>query len=232
MSAPAGYPVRVRGDLDPALSRWMWIVKWLLAIPHYIVLLFLHIGYAVVTVIAFFAILITGRYPQGLFDYSVGVIRWSWRVSYYAWTPAGTDRYPPFSLSADDNYPADLEVDYPPTLHRGLVLVKWWLLAIPHYLIIGGMTGASWVVATEADSAVTAMGVPLLGVLTGVALIGLLFAARYSAGLFDFVMGLNRWMLRVQVYSSLLRDEYPPFRLDQGAREQVPPALDKPEPTV
>lgn len=226
MSAPAGYPVRIRGDLDPALSRWMWIVKWILAIPHYIVLFFLHIGYAVVTVIAFFAILITGRYPRALFDYSVGVIRWSWRVSYYAWTPAGTDKYPPFSLSADDNYPADLDVDYPPTLHRGLVLVKWWLLAIPHYLIIGAMTGTAWVVAGDADSMASAAALPLIGVLTLVALVGLLFVARYSQGLFDFVMGVNRWMLRVQVYSSLLRDEYPPFRLDQGAREQVPPAVD------
>ncbi|NKY34820.1 DUF4389 domain-containing protein [Nocardia speluncae] len=232
MSAPTGYPVRVRGDLDPALSRWMWIVKWILAIPHYIVLFFLHIGYAVVTVIAFFAILITGRYPRVLFDYSVGVIRWSWRVSYYAWTPAGTDKYPPFTLSADDNYPADLDVDYPPTLHRGLVLVKWWLLAIPHYLIIGAMTGAAWVVTDDADAMASAAGLPLIGVLTLVALVGLLFVARYSQGLFDFLMGVNRWMLRVQVYSSLLRDEYPPFRLDQGAREQTPPAAGKTEPAA
>ncbi|MEU1526080.1 DUF4389 domain-containing protein [Nocardia rhamnosiphila] len=233
MPAPAGYPVRVRGDLDPALSRWMWIVKWLLAIPHYIVLFFLHIGYAVVTVIAFFAILFTGRYPRALFDYSVGVIRWSWRVGFYAWTPAGTDRYPPFSLARDDDYAADLDVDYPPTLHRGLVLVKWWLLAIPHYLIIGGMTGAAWLVDfDDADTTASAAGIPLIGALTFVALVGLLFAARYSQGLFDFVMGINRWILRVQVYGSLLRDEYPPFRLDQGARDEVapPPAVDTSKP--
>ncbi|MFI1460979.1 DUF4389 domain-containing protein [Nocardia carnea] len=232
MTAPAGYPVRIRGDLDPALSRWMWIVKWILAIPHYIVLFFLHIGYAVVTIIAFFAILITGRYPRALFDYSVGVIRWSWRVSFYAWTPAGTDKYPPFALSADDNYPADLDVDYPPTLHRGLVLVKWWLLAIPHYLIIGAMTGAAWMVTDDPDEMASAAGLPLIGVLTLVALVGLLFVARYSQGLFDFVMGVNRWMLRVQIYTSLLRDEYPPFRLDQGAREQTPPAVDTTKPEV
>ncbi|MEU1984742.1 DUF4389 domain-containing protein [Nocardia sp. NPDC019395] len=233
MSAPAGYPVRVRGDLDPALSRWMWIVKWILAIPHYIVLFFLHIGYAVVTVIAFFAILFTGRYPRALFDYSVGVIRWSWRVSFYAWTPAGTDKYPPFALASDESYPADLDIDYPPTLHRGLVLVKWWLLAIPHYLIIGGMTGAAWVVySDDMDGMASAAGLPLIGVLTLVALIGLLFVARYSQGLFDFVMGINRWMLRVQAYGSLLRDEYPPFRLDQGARDEVPPAVDTTKPAV
>lgn len=233
MPAPAGYPARVRGDLDPALSRWLWIVKWILAIPHYIVLFFLHIGYAVVTVIAFFAILFTGKYPRALFDYSVGVIRWSWRVGYYAWSPAGTDKYPPFSLAGDDTYPADLDVDYPATLHRGLVLVKWWLLAIPHYLIIGGLTGAAWVVDyDDGGSPASAMGVPLIGVATLVALVGLLFAARYSQGLFDFVMGINRWILRVQVYGSLLRDEYPPFRLDQGARDAAPPVVDIEKPTA
>lgn len=234
MPAPAGYPVRVRGDLDPALSRWLWIVKWILAVPHYIILFFLHIGYAVVTVIAFFAILFTGRYPRALFDYSVGVIRWTWRVGFYAWSPAGTDKYPPFSLAGDATYPADLEVDHPQTLHRGLVLVKWWLLAIPHYLIIGGLTGAAWVVGYDDDggSPASAMGVPLIGVATLVALVGLLFVARYSQGLFDFVMGLNRWMLRVQVYASLLRDEYPPFRLDQGGREEAPPVADLEKPAT
>ena len=130
------YPVRVRGDLDPALSRWQWLVKWILAIPHYIILLFLHIAYFVVTVIAFFAILFTGKYPRALFDFNVGVMRWRWRVLFYALSALGTDRYPPFSLQPNPEYPADLEVDYPEQLHRGLVLIKWWLLAIPHYLVL------------------------------------------------------------------------------------------------
>jgi len=116
------YPVSVEGELDPGLSRWLWLVKWLLAIPHYIVLFFLWIAYLVLTIVAFFAILFTGRYPRGIFNFNVGVLRWHWRVAYYTYNVLGTDRYPPFSLERRD-YPATLEVEYPERLSRGLVLV-------------------------------------------------------------------------------------------------------------
>ena len=137
---PSPYPISLRGALDPELSRWLWVVKWLLSIPHLIVLAFLWIGLAVVTVIAFLAILLWGRYPRGLFEFNVGVLRWTWRVAFYAYSALGTDCYPPFSLASVD-YPADLSVEYPERLGRGLVLVKWWLLAIPHYLIVGIFQG-------------------------------------------------------------------------------------------
>jgi hypothetical protein len=214
------YPVRVRADLDPALSRWQWLVKWILAIPHYIVLFFLHIAVVVVWVIALFAILITGKYPRALFDFSVGVMRWRWRVAFYALTALGTDKYPPFSLQPKAEYPADLEVDYPERLSRGLVLIKWWLLAIPHYLILFALFTAGWrAFMINPNKFLVYELPPLIVILLVIALVGLLFTGRYPKGLYDFVIGINRWGIRVRAYSTLLRDEYPPLRLDTGPRE-------------
>ncbi|GAB4585914.1 DUF4389 domain-containing protein [Nocardia sp. IFM 10818] len=217
---PAAYPVQLRGDLDEPLSRWLWLVKWILAIPHYLILILLWIGFLLLTIVAFFAILITGRYPRSIFDITVGIMRWSWRVMFYSYNALGTDRYPPFSLHPDDGYPADLSIEYPEQLSRGLVLVKWWLLAIPHYLIVWAMTSGSLVIDVESDY--FNFMPALLDVLVLIAAIALLFTARYPRGVFDFVLGVNRWAYRVLAYAALLRDDYPPFRLDQGARE---PAL-------
>src|SRR5207248_11416512 len=129
------YPLQPTGELAPRLSRGLWLVKWLLAIPHFVVLFFLWVAFAAVSLIAFFAILFTGRYPRGLFEFNAGVLRWSWRVHYYAYQALGTDRYPPFSLEPQPGDLAWIEVPYPQRLSRGLVLVKWWLLAIPHYIV-------------------------------------------------------------------------------------------------
>ncbi|HYB37201.1 MAG TPA: DUF4389 domain-containing protein [Mycobacterium sp.] len=223
---PETYPVRVRGDLDPALSRWQWLVKWILAIPHYIVLFFLHIAVVVVFVVAFFAILITGKYPRALFDFSLGVLRWRWRVSFYALSALGTDKYPPFTLRAKAEYPADLEIDYPERLSRGLVLIKWWLLAIPHYLILFVFFTAGWrFLMVNSNEWVAYVLPPLIVILLVFALVGLLFTGRYPKGLYDFVLGINRWAIRVRAYATLMRDEYPPFRLDLGPREFAPAAV-------
>jgi hypothetical protein len=215
-------PVRLEARLDPDLSRWKWLVKWFLAIPHFVVLVFLSIAFVVLTVVAGFAILFTGRYPQGIFDFNVGVLRWSWRVAYYATSGGlGTDRYPPFSLGPEPEYPATLDIAYPERLSRGLVLVKWWLLAIPHYVVVGILLGGGvgW---TDDEGEWTASAPGLLPVLVLVAAVVLLFTGRYPPRLFDLVVGLARWVARVVGYAALMTDRYPPFRLDQGGTEPAP----------
>lgn len=210
------YPARLSGYPDPDLSRWLWLVKWLLAVPHVIILVFLWFALIVVTIAAGFAVLFTGRYPRSLFSFSVGVIRWNWRVSFYAYGALGTDRYPPFTLARTD-YPADFDVDYPARLSRGLVLIKSWLLAVPHLLIVAVLTGNARTWETRDGVWVQqGVGISLLGLLVFIAGVSLLFTGRYRRGLFDVVMGLNRWIYRVITYVALLRDEYPPFRLDPG----------------
>ena len=235
MTARPTYPVRIEGRLDPGLSRWLWLVKWLLAIPHYIVLAFLWIAFVVLTVVAFFAILFTGRYPKGIFEFNVGVLRWTWRVGFYSYAALGTDRYPPFTLDDVPDYPATLDVAYPEELSRGLVLVKWWLLAIPQYVIVGIFLGGGSYAASKAEDWAWSLGFGggLIGVLVLFAGVALLFTTRYPCGLFDFALGLDRWVARVAAYAGLMTDRYPPFRLDQGGEEpagaaadtQPPPAL-------
>jgi Domain of unknown function (DUF4389) len=191
-------PVRVRCD-DDAPSRGLWLVKWALAAPHYPILILLYLVYPLLTIVAGVAILFTGRYPRPIFDFNVGILRWSWRVMNYRFPMNSTDKFPPFTLASRPDYPGDLEIDYPEQLTNWAVLVKSWLLAIPQILICWAM-------------------IPLLHVVCYVAAVSLLFTGTIPRDMFDLLMGIVRWRYRVAVYVSLMRDEYPPFRLDPGGR--------------
>jgi hypothetical protein len=199
--ASRAYPVTLTGELTVPPSRGWWLLKWLLAFPHYICFIGLFIAYFVVGVIAFFAILFTGNYPKSLFDFNFGVLRWAWRVTFYAFV-LGTDKYPPFTLADVPDYPARLDIPYPEKLSRGLLWVKWWLLAIPHYLVIGFFSGG-WGYGRFG----------LWNLLAFFAGVRLLFYGDYHKEIFKLVVGMNRWIIRVVSYVSLMRDEYPPFRL-------------------
>ena len=163
----------------------------------------LWVAFIVVTIVAFFAILTTTKYPRGMFDFNVGVLRWTWRVGFYSYQALGTDKYPPFTLKAG-GYPADLELVYPEELSRGLVLVKWWLLAIPQYIVVSVFLGG--------------LGPRYGGLVFTLAIfaaVATLFRGRYPKDIFDFVLGMDRWSYRVAVYAGLMTDRYPPFHLGE-----------------
>jgi hypothetical protein len=192
-------PVRVRGGID-APSRRLWLVKWcVLAVPHYPILILLYLVYPLLTIVAGVAILFTERYPRPIFEFNVGVLRWSWRVMNYRFPMNTTDKYPPFTLASRDDYPGDLEVDYPEHLTKSAVLVKWWLLGLPQILLCWAME-------------------PLLQLLCVTNAVWLLCKGTINRGMFDLLMGIVRWRYRVAVYVSFMRDEYPPFQLDLGGR--------------
>ena len=199
------FPLTFKGELTEPLSQWLWLVKWFLLIPHCIVLLFLWLAFAVLWVLSFFAILFSSKYPRSFFDFNVGVLRWTWRVGFYGYLALGTDKYPPFTLKAG-GYPADLDIPYPERLTSGLVLVKWWLLAFPHYIVMLFFWGfgAGW-----------GRWFGLCFLLVLYAAIVLLFTGKYPKDIFNLVLGMNRWGFRVAMYSSLMTDRYPPFRLGE-----------------
>lgn len=171
------------------LNRWLPLVKWLLVIPHFIVLLFVGIGAFFVAIFGFFAVLFTGRWPRGAFDYMVGTFRWAYRVA--AYFHLMVDAYPPFSLADDPNYPVRLEVEYPERIDNWRPLVQW-LLAIP-YLFIAGVL--YW----------------LTGILTFIAFFTILFTKQIPRGMFELMVPGLRWNLRGNAYAYFLVGRYPPF---------------------
>jgi hypothetical protein len=185
--------------------------------PHYAILVLLWIALLIGSIVALVAILFTGRYPRTLFDFNVGVLRCTWRVGFYTYSALGTDRYPPFTLSDVPGYPARLDVAYPSELSRGLVLVKWWLLPVPHLAYRRAVPGCRLGVLGQRVLATVPTRRPA-GLLVLVGGIGLLFTGRYPQAVYDLVLGMNRWVFRVAAYGLLMTDRYPPFRLDMGPR--------------
>ncbi|WP_018352480.1 DUF4389 domain-containing protein [Longispora albida] len=158
--------------------------------------------------------------PRGIHTFNTGVLRWAWRVDYYGYEVLGTDRYPPFTLAEVPEYPAGLQIGYPDRLPCWRPLVAW-LLAIPHVLVVGAFAGvATWTVRSSVDNEVVAeFPAGLMPVLILIAVVALLFTGRYPQGVYDLLLGINRWMIRTGAYVALLTDVYPPFRLDQGDAE-------------
>jgi Domain of unknown function (DUF4389) len=211
----ASYPVRLEGELQPGLSRWLWLVKWFLLIPHLIVLGFLWFAFVALTVVAFVTQLRGGRYPRWVFEFNLGVLRWTWRVNFYGYGALGTDRYPPFTLGTASDYPARLEIDYPEEQITGRDLLSAWLAGIPQYAIAGILGGGAGIAWAAEHSLFTG----LIGVLVFLAAISLAVGGEYPRSLFDYAVGLNRWVVRIVAYGALMTTAYPPFVLDKGERE-------------
>jgi hypothetical protein len=171
-------------------------IRAVLLVPHLVILYFLGIVANIVFFIATFAILFTGRYPRGMFDFYVGYYRWNMNATSYLLHLH--DAYPPFSMS-QQAYPLTFAVEYPERLSRWLnfpivgVFIKA-VLALPHFLVLAFLYLAALVVLFIATFAI-------------------LFTGSFPAGMHRFVTGVVRWGVRVQAYEVALTDRYPPFSL-------------------
>lgn len=189
--APA-HPLRFsveRPEKSSRLLNGLLIIKVILAIPHFLILYALSLVESVIIFVAFFAILFTKKFPRGLFDFAVNVMRWQANV--YAYVGMLRDEYPPFSWEPG-KYPLTLEVDYPEQLSRFGPLYKW-LLVIPNVIVLLVFTLIAYV-------------------LWFVAWLAIIFTGKFPPGMHSFITGVYRWNLRANAYAFyLMRDEYPPF---------------------
>ena len=190
------YPLQADVIEDERIANWRPLVQWLLAIPHLIVAGVLRSVGQALAVISFFAILFTGRIPDGIYRFQAMQLRYNWRATSYLFFLR--EEFPPFEFDMQLRdpavYPAQLSMDDQGELNRWLPFVKLFML-IPHFIALAFVVLAECFVALVAGMAV-------------------LFTGRYPAGMRNFVVGVNRWGFRVTAYAYLLYDEYPPFALD------------------
>ena len=185
---PGAYPVRFDVEYPEKLSRLSTLARLILAIPQLLVIYALGTVVGIVTFIAWFAILFTRRYPKGLFDLVVGFNRWIANV--YAYIALLRDEYPPFATDPG-RYAVTYEVDYPENLSLWLIFVKWYLVLL-HQIVLYFLGFFALVSAV-------------------IAWIAILITGRFPLRIFNYIVGVMRWYLRVTAYSSLMRDEFPPF---------------------
>jgi hypothetical protein len=191
MDAPGAYPVQLAIPRPDRQSRLLIFVKVLLAIPHLLILYALNAVLSIVTFVAWFAILFTKTYPNGLFKFAVGVERWRYNVGAYIFLLR--DEYPPFSMDAGD-YPVAFDIAYPAELSRWMIFIKW-LLVIPNVIVLFVLLLCAWVTTT-------------------IAWFAILFTGTYPESLYKFAVGVMRWQARVNAYTNFMTDRYPPFSLD------------------
>jgi hypothetical protein len=194
----AAYPATFTFDPPEKIANWRPLVNWLLAIPHYVILYVLRLVSNVVAVISWFVILFTGALPEGLANVQVMYFRYSVRISTYV--AFMREEYPPFGFQTTASDPGDdprVRVDIQPQLTDRNRLTAFFriILAIPQIIVLAVLLLAA-------------------GVVTFVALFAVLFTGRWPVGMRDFVIKVQRWSLRVQAYTALLTDVYPPFALD------------------
>lgn len=185
------YPVQVGIQHQEEYSRFMPLIKWLLLFPHYVCLFFLGFGAIFVGIYAFFAVLVTARYPEGAFDYIAGLQRWGLRVA--AYHSLMVDEYPPFTLDDVPDYPARFAIAYPEHVERWRPLVAW-LLIFPYIFVAGVLAFAA-------------------GFLVLIGFFAILFTKSFPRGLFEFVEVALRWTYRANAYAYFLVTRYPPFAL-------------------
>ena len=194
-SAMPAYPVRLDLDAPNKIARWRPFVHFIMAIPHFFISQALQTLSGVVTVIAFFAILFTKRYPEGLFKIAAMSSRYGWRVMSFAFYLR--EAYPPFEFSSEPEDPgtdpARFSIEYPQELSRWLPFVKIFLV-IPHLFVM------------------FFLGVGMV-VVWFLSFFAVLFTGRYPEGMRNYVVGVMRWGHRVGAYVGLMTDRYPPFSL-------------------